>query len=181
MTEPIIIEEYNPQWPESFEQICSRIKPAIGKFAAAIEHVGSTAVPGLAAKPVIDIDVLLKSDKDIAPVTKKLAGLGYEHRGTLGIAGRDAFRAPAHDIRHHLYVCAAEGREFFRHLAFRDYLRRHPNDAADYARLKKSLSGKFSIDREAYTEAKTEFIEEILRRTSLEKAEHLSRAHRTNN
>lgn len=181
MTEPIIIEEYDPQWPKSFETIRLRIAPVLVKFAAAIEHVGSTAVPGLAAKPIIDIDVLLRSDKDLVAVIKKLAALGYQHKGTLGVAGRDAFRAPGHDIRHHLYVCEPNGGEFLRHIAFRDYLRHHPKEADDYAILKRSLSGKFSIDRATYTQAKTEFVEEILRRARIEIPELFSRAQRTNN
>ena len=181
MTTPIIIEEYDPQWPERFDEIHSRIASVLGSLATAIEHVGSTAVPGLAAKPIIDIDILLKSARDLPPVVAKLTAAGYEHRGTRGVSGRDAFRAPGHDIHHHLYVCSAPGSEFFRHIAFRDYLRTHPKDAEDYARLKRSLAGKFSVDREAYTQAKTDFIHEILQRPDLENAEHSSRGSRTMN
>lgn len=181
MTTPIIIEEYDPSWPRSFESICSRITPAIGKFAKIIEHVGSTAVPGLAAKPIIDIDVLLKSPGDLPLAIAALEGLGYQHQGTLGITGRDAFQAPTHDVPHHLYVCSPGSVEFSRHITFRNYLRRHAKDAAEYARLKRNLSGRFSIDHEAYTDAKTEFIEEILRRARLETREHLFRPRRTNN
>ena len=179
MTTPIIIEEYDPQWPQRFDAIRSRIAPVLGTFAAAIEHVGSTAVPGLAAKPIIDIDVLLKSTEDLLEVIAKLKAVGYEHEGTLGVPGRDAFKAPAHDIHHHLYICSNPGTEFFRHIAFRDYLRAHPEDAEDYTRLKRSLAGKFSIDREAYTQAKTDFIEQVLQRADLENTEHSPRATRT--
>jgi GrpB-like predicted nucleotidyltransferase (UPF0157 family) len=179
MTTPIIIEDYDPQWPQRFDGIRSRIAPVVGSLAAAIEHVGSTAVPGLAAKPIIDIDVLLKSDKDLPRVIAKLKAVGYRHQGILGVPGRDAFKAPEHDIQHHLYVCSTPGTEFFRHLAFRDYLRMHPKDAEDYARLKRSLAGKFSIDRETYTQAKSDFIQEILRRADLENTEHSPRATRT--
>ena len=179
MTTPIIIEEYDPHWPERFNAVRSRLAPVIGKFAAAIEHVGSTAVPGLAAKPIIDIDILLKSAKDLPRVIAKLKTVGYEHQGTLGVPGRDVFKAPTHDIYHHLYVCSTDSPEFFRHIAFRDYLRKHPKDAEDYARLKRCLAGKFSIDRDAYTQAKTDFIQEILRRADLENKEHSSRAART--
>ena len=181
MTVPIIIEDYDPSWPRSFEAIRDRIIPAIGEFVTAIEHIGSTSVPGLAAKPIIDIDVLLRSSDGLRVVIAALEGLGYQHQGTLGIPGRDAFVAPSHDVRHHLYVCSPEAPEFQRHIMFRDYLRQHPKDAAEYARLKRNLSGRFSIDREAYTEAKTEFIEEILRRARLQSREHLFRPRRTNN
>ncbi len=179
MTTPIIIEDYDPQWPQRFDAVRSRIASVLGTFAAAIEHVGSTAVPGLAAKPIIDVDVLLRSAKDLPRVIAKLKAVGYEHQGTLGVPGRDAFKTPAHDIDHHLYVCSTQGAEFFRHIAFRDYLRTHPKDAEDYSRLKRSLAGKFSVDRDAYTHAKTDFIEDILRRSDRETAEHSSRATRT--
>jgi GrpB-like predicted nucleotidyltransferase (UPF0157 family) len=179
MTPPSMIEEYDPQWPQQFDAIRSRIAPVLGTFASAIEHVGSTAVPGLAAKPIIDIDVLLKSPKDLPPVIAKLKAVGYEHQGTLGVPGRDAFKAPGHDIHHHLYLCSTLGTEFLRHIAFRNFLRAHPADAEDYARLKRSLAGKFSVDRQTYTHAKTDFIQEILRRADLEKAEHSPRSTRT--
>jgi GrpB-like predicted nucleotidyltransferase (UPF0157 family) len=179
MTTPIIIEEYDPQWPQRFDAIRSRIAPVLGTFAAAIEHIGSTAVPGLAAKPIIDIDVLLKSAKDLPRVITKLKAVGYQHQGTLGVPGRHAFKAPEHDVHHHLYICSTPDTEFFRHIAFRDYLRTHPKDAEDYARLKRSLAGKFSVDRETYTHAKTDFIQEILRRADLENKEHSPRATRT--
>jgi GrpB-like predicted nucleotidyltransferase (UPF0157 family) len=181
MTTPIIIEEYDPQWPKSFEAIRSRIEPAFGRFAAAIEHVGSTAVSGLAARPIIDIDVLLRSNDDLTRVIERLSVLGYRHEGTAGISEREAFESPGHDIVHHLYVCASDRQEFLGHLAVRDYLRRHPSHAEEYARLKRSLSGRFSIDRDAYTQAKSEFIEGVLRRARVEIPELFSRAHRTSN
>lgn len=176
---PIIIEEYDPLWPEQFEAIRARIAPVLGPLAAAIEHIGSTAVPGLPAKPIIDLDILLESRADLPAVLAKLRVLGYEHQGTLGIPGREAFRAPAHDAPHHLYVCLPGSEEYARHIAFRDYLRAHPKDADDYCSLKRNLSGRFSIDRDAYTQAKTEFIEEILRRVKRTNAEHSSAPKRT--
>jgi GrpB-like predicted nucleotidyltransferase (UPF0157 family) len=181
MTTPIIIEEYDALWPVQFDTIRSRIASALGTFAAAIEHIGSTAVPGLPAKPIIDLDILLHSTADLPAVISKLKALGYEHQGTLGIPGREAFRAPAHDVPHHLYVCLPGCQEYLRHIAFRDYLRTHPKDADAYASLKHNLSGRFSIDRDAYTQAKTEFIEKILRRANATNAEHSSFPKRTIN
>ncbi len=178
MTAPIMIEEYDPQWPQRFDAIHSRIAPVLGALASAIEHVGSTAIPGLAAKPIIDIDVLLNSPKNLPQAITKLQAIGYEHQGTLDVPGRDAFKAPGHDIQHHLYVCSTPDTEFSRHIAFRNYLRTHPTDAEDYAQLKRSLAGKFAVDRETYTRAKTDFIEEILRRAQLENTEHSPRATR---
>lgn len=90
--------------------------------AAAIEHVGSTAVPGLAAKPIIDMDVLLGSATDLPLVIAQLASVGYQHRGDLGVTGREAFRAPPNDLPHHLYVCPPRSPEYMRHISFRGYL-----------------------------------------------------------
>lgn len=133
-------------------------------MTAAIEHVGSTAVPGLAAKPIIDMDVLLISATDLQLVIAKLACVGYEHRGDLGVAGREAFRTPPNDLPHHLYVCPSGSAEYRRHISFRDHLRTHPTDANSYASLKRELVRKFGDDREAYTKAKSTFVAEILRR-----------------
>lgn len=159
-----MIADYDPRWPEQFETLRSRIAAALGDLAIAIEHIGSTAVPGLAAKPVIDIDVLMRSDADLSLVTSKLALLGYDHRGDLGIPGREAFRAPPDDFPHHLYVCPPHSREYRRHIAFRNYLRTHPNDANAYASLKRSLAEKFGDQREAYNQAKSQFVDDIARR-----------------
>ena len=105
MTDPVIIEDYDPRWPRIFEILRSRIAAVLNELAIAIEHVGSTAVPGLAAKPIIDIDVLIRSSTDLPAVIRKLAGLGYEHRGHLGVSAREAFRAKPEVAQHHLYVC----------------------------------------------------------------------------
>ncbi|MFZ0732654.1 MAG: GrpB family protein [Candidatus Sulfotelmatobacter sp.] len=153
MNVSITIDDYNPRWPERFESIRSRIAPALGAIAAAIEHIGSTAVPGLAAKPIIDLDVLLRSEADLPAAISKLAALGYEHQGDLGVTGRHAFKAPSHDVQHHLYVCLPSADEFPRHIAFRNHLRAHPKDANVYSSLKRSLAQRFSLDRDAYTHA----------------------------
>ena len=110
----------------------SRIAAVLDELAISIEHVGSTAVPGLAAKPVIDIDVLLRSPTDLPVAIRRLAGLGYEHKGDLGVSGREAFRTNATAVPHHLYVCPPGSREFERHIAFRNYLPAHAADARSY-------------------------------------------------
>ena len=160
---PIIIEDYNPLWPRLFETVRSRVASCLDGLTAAIEHVGSTAVPGLPAKPIIDIDVLLRSATDLPLVIARLASAGYEHRGDLGVAGREAFRTPPGDIPHHLYVCPPLSHEFRRHVIFRDYLRNHPEQAQHYGQLKRELAARLSGDREAYNQAKWPFVEEILR------------------
>jgi len=164
MTAPVIIENYDPLWPEKFETLRAPINATLGLLAAAIEHVGSTAVPGLAAKPIIDIDILLRSAADVPLAITRLTFLGYQHQGDLGVLGREAFRPPPGAIPHHLYACPPDSRAYRSHIEFRDHLRNHPQDVGAYATLKRSLAESV-VDREAYTQAKTGFIEEILRRT----------------
>ena len=166
---PVVIVDYNPLWPEQFETLRSHLANVLGRLALAIEHVGSTAVPGLAAKPIIDVDVLLKSADDLPRAIAALASIGYEHRGDLGVPGREAFRAPAAGPRHHLYVCPNTA-EYQRHMAFRNHLRSHPEDANAYANLKRALAIRFRNDREAYNNAKSDIVERILRMLAKEKA-----------
>ena len=165
MPDTVIIKEYDPRWPQLFEMLRSRIAAVLDEVAISIEHVGSTAVPGLAAKPIIDIDVLLRSSTALPIVIRKLADLGYEHRGDLGISGREAFRAKAGDVPHHLYVCPPGSREYERHIAFRDYLRTHPADANAYELLKRELADRFVDEREEYNQNKSAFVQGILQRS----------------
>lgn len=164
MSHPIVIVDYDPQWPELFEVLRARIGNAVGDLAAAIEHIGSTAVAGLPAKPVIDIDVLLGSANALGEVIERLAPLGYSHRGDLGIAGREAFSQPPGQPAHHLYVCAPDSGEYYRHIAFRDCLRADPESARLYGELKRSLAKQYSQDRERYGIGKDEFVNDLLRR-----------------
>ena len=164
MTARVIILDYDPLWPQQFQTLRSRIAAVLDELPTAIEHVGSTAVPGLAAKPIIDIDVLLKSSTDFPLVIARLSSLGYEHRGDLGVTGREAFRVPPDDVPHHLYVCPHDSQEYRRHIAFRNHLRTHPEDANAYAALKRMLADKFGADRDAYNKGKAEFVADILRR-----------------
>ena len=163
MSNPIIIVDYDPQWPEMFMELRARIATVLGDLAAAIEHVGSTAVPGLAAKPVIDIDVLLSSSDGLPQAIERLASLGYAHRGDLGVAGRDAFRQPFGQPAHHLYVCPPDSIEYRRHIEFRDHLRAYPESARRYVELKRNLAAEFGNDRERYNTGKTEFVDKIVR------------------
>jgi GrpB-like predicted nucleotidyltransferase (UPF0157 family) len=161
--EPVIIVDYDPIWVVTFRKLCDRVGESLDKLPHSIDHVGSTAIPGAAAKPIIDIDVVLKSPAGVPKAIRALEEAGYKHLGDLGITGREAFESPADLPAHHLYVVVLGGREHTRHVRFRDYLRSHPEDTKRYSALKKSLAEKFRDDREAYTEAKTAFIEAILR------------------
>jgi GrpB-like predicted nucleotidyltransferase (UPF0157 family) len=125
----VIIVDYDPHWPDLFKELRAPVVAELGDLAVGVEHVGSTAVPGLAAKPIIDMDVVVPSVADIPEAIRRLAVLGYVHRGDLGIAGREAFTSPAGKPRHHLYVCSLGSEELRRHRSLRDYLLTHPDDA----------------------------------------------------
>lgn len=174
MNEPVVVVPYDPAWPEAFALVRATIAPALGKRAVGIEHIGSTAVVGLDAKPIVDIDVVIRHEDDLWEVATVLAELGYTHLGDLGVAGREAFRAPAGLPRHHLYVCAAGSAALTAHLTLRDALRADPGLSAEYAALKRTLAARHRDDRDAYTEGKTAFITAVLR----EQNPDTRRAHR---
>jgi GrpB-like predicted nucleotidyltransferase (UPF0157 family) len=162
--EPVEVVDYDPRWPRRCDTERERILAATGPWIVAIEHIGSTAVSGLVAKPVVDImgglARLLDGDRCVAP----LEALGWEYRGEAGVPGRHYFRLWDGETRAcHLHVVERDG-DFWRdHLAFRDYLRADSHAAAEYARLKRGLARRHRSDRLAYTEAKSAFIQEALR------------------
>jgi GrpB-like predicted nucleotidyltransferase (UPF0157 family) len=166
MPRTIVVTDYDPGWPATFQILRARVAGVLGELALAIEHVGSTSVPGLTAKPIIDIDVVVRNPEDIPAAIEALATIGYVHIGDLGIAGREAFAQPPGTPEHHLYVCPLGGRELPRHLAFRDHLRAHPETADAYAALKRAAALRFPNDIDGYVAAKTEFIEGILSRAA---------------
>jgi GrpB-like predicted nucleotidyltransferase (UPF0157 family)/chloramphenicol 3-O-phosphotransferase len=159
---PLVVADYDPAWPELFERLAQPIRAALAGLGAEVEHVGSTAVPGLAAKPVIDLDAVLSSADGVPVGIERLRALGYVYQGDKGIPGREAFLWPPAAPPHHLYVVVAGTDPHLRHIRFRDHLRSHPQDAAAYAALKRGLVSRFADDPAGYTEAKTEFVDGIL-------------------
>ncbi|HKJ03147.1 MAG TPA: GrpB family protein [Longimicrobiales bacterium] len=159
----VVVVDYDPAWPRIFEQLRAPVLEALGDVALSIEHVGSTSVPGLAAKPVIDIDVVV-AEGAVAGAIKHLATLGYSHRGDLGVPTREAFQRPMGLPRHHLYLCPATSPALANHLAVRDHLRAHPVEAAAYGALKKRLAGDFPHDIDGYMAGKTDFLVGVLRK-----------------
>ena len=146
-----------------FARVRLRLLTAVKDFAVAVEHVGSTAVPGLVGKPILDIDVVVCSQFQVPLAIDRLVEIGYKPLGDLGIAGREAFASLSNTPVHHLYVVVQDGEPWRNHIQFRDYLREHAEAAEAYASLKRSLAEKFRNNREGYTEAKTEFVHKILR------------------
>lgn len=166
MPEPVVVVEYDPAWVSTFVLLRENIAKSLRGFPVEIEHVGSTSIPGASAKPIIDIDAVVPSKDYVPQAIELLARAGYQHQGDLGIKGREAFESPVGLPAHHLYVVVAGDREHTRHILFRDYLRKHPDEARKYSNFKKSLAVKFRNDRDSYTGAKTEFVERVLRLAS---------------
>ncbi|MGG3523039.1 GrpB family protein [Bacillus pseudomycoides] len=170
----IKIEDYNPEWSIIFKDLKCVIEAELGDLLLSIEHVGSTSVNNLSAKPIIDLDLIIDNHDMLPQVIQRLEKLGYYHQGDLGIEGREAFGrkdrlTPWHGekriwIEHHLYVCCKDNKELAKHLAFRNYLRIHPDAVREYGQLKKKLA-ETAKDRVSYTEGKSDFVNTILEKT----------------
>ncbi len=170
---------YDPAWPILFAQLYADLWPLVADVALSIEHVGSTSVPGLAAKPVIDMSIIVPSEREIAVVIARLATRGYRHLGNMGIEGREAFERPIDSPRHSLYLCPQGSLGIQNHLAVRDYLRAHPDMAQTYGALKQELAKRFPYEIDRYVEGKTDLILKILSAQSLE-PEQLANIERAN-
>ena len=163
------VAPYDPAWPGCFEEVREHLLRFLFGQDVRVEHVGSTSVPGLAAKPILDIDVVLQNMADFAEVKALLEANGYYHVGDLGITGREAFKydhKPQH-MSHHLYVLSADSEELKRHLTFRDWLRNHPQDREAYAQAKMAAARQFPDDISAYIDAKSDVILDIYKRCGL--------------
>ncbi len=170
--EKIKLVDYDPSWKENFQRLKSIYLESLGDLLIKVEHVGSTAVPGLCAKPHLDVDLVIEDYSSFEEVIHALAELGYEYQGDFGIEGREAFKrkdekvpwngSNTREYSHNLYVCPKDSRELRRHLTFRDHLRENEECRKRYADLKRRLARKYQDDREAYTEGKTKFIERVL-------------------
>ena len=173
MGKPVTVVPYDPRWPEEFGKIRAELEDALkacsSRFRLRIEHVGSTSVPGLAAKPVIDLDLVIPSMEAFHAVKDALEQAGYRHEGDLGIPSREAFRydGKPHLMKHHLYVCPEDSPELRRHLTFRDRLRSRPDEAEEYGRIKTEAAARYPEDMDAYIAAKSPFIETVYRRCGL--------------
>lgn len=159
----VVVEPYNIIWKQDFQNIKAEIEDALGDLALSIEHVGSTSVEGLSAKPIIDIDVVIEDRLILDDVILALKKIGYTHEGDQGIEGREAFKyqGKEHLRKHHLYVCAKDASELRRHIGFRDYLRSHPEAVAEYSRVKTEGAIKYPYDIDGYIAYKSDFIEQI--------------------
>lgn len=158
----IQVVEYDPRWPREFETLRSRVCAALGALCIGVEHVGSTSIPGLAAKPIIDLDVVISSWLLFPAVRDALRAAGYVHRGNLEIPGREAFAPPAETYPHHLYVCSVDTPNLHDHLLLRDTLRARPDLRERYAATKREMARLHPHDIDRYIDGKGPVIAEIM-------------------
>ncbi|MGN1450681.1 MAG: GrpB family protein [Eubacteriales bacterium] len=165
MTKHVVVIPYSEHWKTDFETIKQSLLPAVKDFAIGIEHVGSTSVEGLSAKPIIDIDIVIKDYSVFSALVEKLAALGYKHEGDLGIKDREAFdyRGSTDLPEHHLYVCPEFSEELHRHTVFRDCLRKNSDLVLKYSRVKEEGAKLYPDSIEDYIAYKAPCIEEIYR------------------
>lgn len=169
-----LIQPYNPTWKIQFSTIQELLQKQLTGLILRIEHVGSTSVPSLSAKAIIDLNIVYENDSSFPQICERLSSLGYFHNGNQGVPEREAFKRkkdrlthPLLDtIPHHLYACPKDSRELKRHLLFRDFLRKHEWARMEYAALKIEIATQTQQDKEAYSLLKesmaTPFIEKIL-------------------
>ena len=162
-TAKVTVLPYDETWKSAFETIRIELESVIGDLIVAVEHVGSTAVKGLSAKPCIDIDVIIRDYGIFDTMVSRLETIGYFHEGNLGIQDREAFRYAdkPHLPKHHLYVCPQYSAELHRHIVFRDFLRNNPEAVKKYGAVKEKAAQLFPDDIEKYIAYKTPCIEEL--------------------
>jgi GrpB-like predicted nucleotidyltransferase (UPF0157 family) len=168
-TTRVIVLPYDSAWKSAFEEIKKEIECALEGLMLGIEHVGSTSVEGLSAKPCIDIDVIIRDYSVWDAVVERLKTIGYIHEGDLGIKDREAFKYEnkPHLQTHHLYVCPKYSAELHRHITFRDFLRGHADAVKRYSSVKETAAKLFPNDIEQYMKYKSTCIEELYRQCGL--------------
>jgi len=162
MTRTMEVVESSDRWPEMYEYEAKRLRRVLGDQIVRIHHIGSTSVPGLAAKPIIDILLEVRSVEALDGYADDMRRLGYEPRGEFGIPGRRYYPKGGDRRTHHVHAFTADDPHVFRHLAFRDYLRIHPESAAAYADVKRQAAAAHATDPDGYVAYKHAFVERIV-------------------
>ena len=163
----VTVETYDSRWPRDFERIRLDLEAALGEVdLLRIEHVGSTSVPGLASKPILDIDVVVPAEV-VPSVIASLIEIGYHDEGQLGIPGRHALRSPADGLARHVYVCVEGCLALRNHIAVRDVLRGDPDLRAEYGNAKFALGDRELEDMNEYVAGKNAVLAKILMRAGL--------------
>lgn len=158
----VTVSEYNEKWDQMFNEEAERIKGIFADALVEIHHIGSTSVPGLRAKPIIDIMPVVRNIEAVDHFNEQMAVLGYECMGEFGISGRRYFRKGRNSRTHHVHVFQMDNKQDIdRHLAVRDYLRSHPEVAEQYGKLKYELAKQYPKNKEAYIDGKEDFVVEL--------------------
>lgn len=156
---------YNPKWKENFAKEKKHLQKALGDLVISIEHVGSTAVPGVFAKPVIDIAIIVKSIKSPDNLIEIFEDLGYEYTKDNNVSGRLFFtKGPENKRTHYIHVVKLKGKEWKNLILFRDYLLKSKVVARQYNELKNKLAKSYALDRKSYTSGKDKFIKNVIKK-----------------
>ena len=155
---------YDPAWPQLFEEEAARIKQALGENCCEIHHIGSTSVPGLKAKPLIDILPVVYDLQKVDQATPLMEAMGYEDKRDFGIAFRHFFCKRQERRTHNVHIFEIGSPEIEKHLIFRDWMRTHEGDRREYAQIKQQLADQFPDDSMAYSLGKNKFIKDILQK-----------------
>ena len=169
----MLIEEYNPKWIEVFKKIELELQAALNGLEYRIEHIGSTSVPNLASKPIIDIDIIYQEEPVFDKIKYRLQKIGYYHNGNQGIEAREVFKRNGliqnkflDSTKHHLYVCPSNSKALKRHILFRNVLRNNNFAKLEYQRMKYELAEKSNQNKKIYAELKelnvNDFIDELI-------------------
>jgi GrpB-like predicted nucleotidyltransferase (UPF0157 family) len=161
LSEQLRLVPYEPDWPLLFLEEDELLRVALCEYVLDIQHIGSTAIPGMPAKPILDIGVAVTNFEEAARCIPLMEQLGYKYKGENGIPRRHYF-VKGNPRTHHLHMLEIESTEWKNHLLLRDYLRANAASAQDYANLKQNLAAQFAADREAYQAGKDAFIREVL-------------------
>ena len=158
------VVSYNPNWKNMYKEESEKIKNILNDIIIDIHHIGSTAIPEIKAKPVIDILVEVKDIEGVDQYNHKMKELGYKAMGEYGIPKRRFFRKGESNRTHHIHIFQTGNEEIERHINFKEYLIAHPDKAREYSKLKEELVNKYTYDVENYTNGKSDFIKEIDRK-----------------
>lgn len=161
MTRKVAVTAYNPDWPSRFQREAELIRAIFKDEILQIHHIGSTSIPGLAAKPVIDIMPVVIDIELVDRFNTEMISLGYEPRGENGLHGRRYFQKGGNQRTHHIHIYEKGNTETTRHLVFRDYLRANGEDAKKYGALKTKLAEQFPYDIDSYIKGKEALVKEI--------------------
>jgi GrpB-like predicted nucleotidyltransferase (UPF0157 family) len=165
----MLIEKYNPAWVNQFKDIKSQLEAVLRELACSIEHVGSTSVPNLDSKPIIDIDIVYQAKPDFEKIKQGLEKIGYYHNGNQGLEGREVFKRSGQlsnevldYIKHHLYVCPRDSKALERHLLSRNHLRKNEEARIKYQQMKYALAEQSNQDRKKYQELKELYVNDFI-------------------